>query len=327
MSGWLPGFALRLWPLYLWRTGLAMTVLMLAACATQTPALLRSPQNLPPQVELVDTPYFAQEVHQCGPASLAMALGAAGFGVTPEALQDEVYIPARQGSLQEEMLAAARRQGAFALRIKPRMEALLTEVASGRPVVILQNLGLSWLPRWHYAVVIGYDLPRQEILLRSGPNARESMTLTTFEHTWARSNYWGMLTLAPGQLPVDADPDAVADALVEMEKYSRPGLMLHAYQRALERWPQQAVLQMGAGNSAYQTGDLMQAETIFRSMANQHPLNAAALNNLAAVLQAQDRLHEALAIAERASGIEGPWQAQAQLTRDAIRDALRGSPQ
>lgn len=304
-----------------------MGILTLAACASQTPALLRSPHNLPPQVELADTPYFAQDIHQCGPASLAMVLGAAGFGVTPETLQDQVYIPSRQGSLQEEMLATARRQGAFAIRVKPHMDALLTEVASGRPVVILQNLGLSWLPRWHYAVVIGYDLPRQEILLRSGPNAREPMMLTTFEHTWARSNHWGMLVLAPGQLPVLADPGDVAIALAAVEKYVRPEPMLLAYQRALSRWPEQAVLQIGTGNSAYQTGDLSQAEAIFRSMAEQHPLNAAALNNLAAVLQAQNRLEEALPIAERASDIAGPWQAQAQITRDAIRNALGGSAQ
>ena len=303
-----------------------MGLLMLAACASQTPALLRSPQSLPPRAELVDTPYFAQDMHQCGPASLAMVLGAAGFGATPETLQDQVYIPSRQGSLQEEMLAAARRQGAFAIRVKPRLDALLTEVASGRPVVILQNLGLSWLPRWHYAVVIGYDLPRREILLRSGPNAREAMPLKTFEHTWARSNYWGMLALPPGQMPAEANPGEVASALAALEKYAKPEPMLQAYQRALERWPEQLVLQMGAGNSAYQTGDLSQAEAIFRSMAEQHPLNAAALNNLAAVLQAQDRLAEALPIAERASGIAGPWQAPAQITRDAIRDALHDSP-
>lgn len=300
-----------------------MGMLTLAACASQTPALLRSPHSLPPRAELVDTPYFAQDSHQCGPASLAMVLGSAGFLTTPEALQDQVYIPSRQGSLQDEMLATARRQGAFAIQIKPRMDALLTEVASGRPVVILQNLGLSWMPRWHYAVVIGYDLSRREILLRSGPNVREKMAITTFEHTWARSNYWGMLALTPGQLPVDADPAPVAGALAALEKYAKPERMLQAYLRALERWPQQVVLQMGAGNSAHQAGDLSQAETIFRSMADQHPHNAAALNNLAAVLQAQDRLDEALPIAERASGIAGPWQVQAQATRDAIRKALR----
>ena len=30
--------------------------------------------------------------------------------------------------------------------------------AGALTLLVLQNLGLSWLPRWHYAVVVGYDL-------------------------------------------------------------------------------------------------------------------------------------------------------------------------
>ena len=298
-------------------------VLLLAACATQTPAVLHSPQGLPQQSELVDTPYFAQEDHQCGPASLAMALSAAGFKTSPEALEALVYLPSRQGSLQPEMLAAARRQGALALPVKPRLNALLNEVAHGHPVVVLQNLGLSWMPRWHYAVVIGYDLPHAVIILRSGPNSRELMQMSTFEHTWARSGYWGMLVLPTGQLPAEADATDVAKALVALEKYAEPEQMLRVYGLALERWPEHAVLRMGLGNSAYRSGDLLQAESIFRSIIKTQPSDAAALNNLAAVLQDQHRLSEALSIAERASEIAGPWQGHAQATRDAIRQELR----
>src|SRR5574342_247053 len=63
------------------------------------------------RVELARVPFFAQEAYQCGPAALAMALGAAGKRVTPEELVAEVYLPGREGSLQVEMLAATRRQG------------------------------------------------------------------------------------------------------------------------------------------------------------------------------------------------------------------------
>lgn len=251
-----------------------------------------------------------------------MVLVAAGFSTTPEALESSVYVPGRQGSLQAEMLAAARRQGALALRVKPQMTALLAEVAQGNPVVVLQNLGLSWLPRWHYAVVIGYDLRDREILLRSGPHARESMALTTFEHTWARSGYWGLLATSPENLPVYVDSETVANALAALEKYSTPQQMVRAYQNALTRWPGQAVLQMGLGNSAYQMGDLQRAEAVFRSMIDRDPLNAAALNNLATVLQDQRRLDEALLIAERASDMASPWQAQAVAMRNRLRDAL-----
>lgn len=297
--------------------------LLLAGCATQTPVLLRSPQGLPQHAELVATPYFAQESHQCGPASLAMVLGSAGIRVTPEALEAQVYVPLRLGSLQPEMLAAARRQGALALRVKPQPDAVLNEVAHGHPVLVLQNLGLSWLPRWHYAVVIGYDLPNEEIILRSGPNSREPLAMTTFEHTWARSGYWAMLALAPGELPADADPVPVVSALSALEKYADAEPMVQAYTTALTRWPETLALQIGLGNSAYRSGDLLQAESVFRVANESHPDNAVVLNNLASVLQRLGRLDEALLLAERAAAIAGPWQAQSLATRNAIRATLQ----
>src|SRR2546422_3737218 len=32
---------------------------------------------------------------------------------------------------------------------------LLAEVAAGHPVLVFQNLGLHWIPRWHFAVAVG----------------------------------------------------------------------------------------------------------------------------------------------------------------------------
>lgn len=296
--------------------------LWLVGCATQTPEVLKAPNGLPERVELHDTPYFAQQVHQCGPASLAMTLGAAGLDISPETLEAQVYVPSRQGSLQPEMLAAARRRGAVATLVKPRISALLNEVSAGNPVLVLQNLGLSWLPRWHYAVVIGYDLPAREIILRSGPNPRERLPMSTFEHTWARSGYWGMTALRPGKLPAEIDLNNAANALAALEKHVPPDQMIEAYRAAMARWPNALILQIGLGNSTYRHGDLPGAEAIFRSASDTWPDSAIALNNLASVLQESGRLEEALSVAEKAAAIAGPWQVQAMATRDAIREAL-----
>src|SRR5688572_23044905 len=67
-----------------------------------------SPQT---KVELTTTPFFPQKTHQCGPAALASVLSAAGVAITPDELTNEVYLPARRGSLQLELLAATRRRG------------------------------------------------------------------------------------------------------------------------------------------------------------------------------------------------------------------------
>ena len=77
-------------------------VLCLGACANppQTRLVLSSPPvSLPRHAELSEVPFFAQEAFQCGPASLAMTLNAAGIAVTPETLKPELYFPDRHGSL------------------------------------------------------------------------------------------------------------------------------------------------------------------------------------------------------------------------------------
>lgn len=305
---------------------LALCVSLIAGCATQTRALLHEPQSqLPPRIELSTTPFFAQELFQCGPAALAMSLGATGIQVSPDEIQPEVYIPAREGSLQPEMLAAARRHGALALTITPNLAALLTEVAAGHPVIILQNLGLSWLPRWHYAVVIGYDLGRKEILLRSGVTARQSMAMRTFEHTWARSQYWAMLALAPGKLPADLNEKRITAAVLTFEKTGTPEQSNRAYQAALKKWPNNLMLQLGLGNSAYLLGDLPAAETAFRAASLRHPDNAPALNNLATVLQEQGKLDAALAVAKQAVTLGGPLLENAQATLTSIQASIKAA--
>ena len=65
----------------------------------------------------------------------------AGVKVTPEELVPQVYLPERKGSLQVEMLAAARRHGMVSYQLAPRFEDVLREIAAGTPVVVLQNLG------------------------------------------------------------------------------------------------------------------------------------------------------------------------------------------
>ena len=68
-----------------------------------------------------------------------------------------VYTPGREGTLASDMIAAARRNGRVAVPVTS-LPALLAELAAGNPVIVFQNLGLGFVPRWHYAVAFGYDL-------------------------------------------------------------------------------------------------------------------------------------------------------------------------
>ncbi|HCD05301.1 MAG TPA: bacteriocin/lantibiotic ABC transporter, partial [Methylophaga sp.] len=102
----------------------------------------------PRMVELEDVPFFPQTQYQCGPAALATVMQYRGIDILPDTLTEQVYIPEKQGSLQIEMIAATRKQGLMPYPLAPDMEDLLTEVAAGNPVLVMQNLGYNWKPFW-----------------------------------------------------------------------------------------------------------------------------------------------------------------------------------
>jgi tetratricopeptide (TPR) repeat protein len=274
---------------------------------------------------MTQTPFFPQEQFQCGPAALATTLNASGIAVTPEQLTPQVYLPARQGSLQIEMLAAARRNGTVPALLDPKLSTLLQTVSEGYPVVVLQNLGLSWVPRWHYAVVIGYDLDASRMVLRSGTTRRLSMRISTFERTWARSNYWAMVTPAPGNIPSGAVEKSFLASAIAFEKQATPAQRITVYEAASQRWPANALAWMGLGNSAFELQDWKRAEQAFRQAAALSEDRVPALNNLALALEAQERIAEAIDIAEQAVAAGGPFAAAANATLAQLRARHGGS--
>jgi tetratricopeptide (TPR) repeat protein len=297
---------------------------LLAACVTPQTAALRSapPAGLPERAELEQVVFYAQEEHQCGPAALAMALQHAGYNVAPGQLTALLYLPAKQGSLQAEMLASARRNGALAYVLQPQLQDVLREVAAGNPVLVLQNLGLDWYPLWHYAVVVGYDVRKEEMILRSGLERRQLLSFVTFEHTWARSGHWAMLVLAPGRMAQTASAEGYASSLIALQHSSPQTDVWPAYRAAMQRWPDNLVTQIAAGNFAYQRGELTQAQEIFRQAAQSHPDSVAALNNLAQTLSELGKHAEALLLARRAVALGGPLNAQARSTLAEIEQHL-----
>lgn len=280
---------------------------LLAGCAALQPAskLEQAGPGLPARVELHNVPFYPQTAYQCGPAALAMALEWSGVRANPAVLAPQVYSPARKGSLQVSLISATRRQDRIAYVITG-MRALLTEVAAGHPVIVLQNLGLSWYTVWHYAVVIGYDLPRGIIILHTGTTERAYMGLGVFERTWARGGDWGLLVLPPGQVPATAEKIRYLRAVLGLERAGQWRAALTGYETALAHWPDSRTALMGIGNSRYALGDLAGAHAAFRAATLAHPHAAAAYNNLAQVLADQGHYRRALVAARRAVALGGP---------------------
>jgi tetratricopeptide (TPR) repeat protein len=300
---------------------LAAAALLLGACATgPRPERPLRPEGLALRSAIGAVPFYPQEEYQCGPAALAMALSWSGVEVRPEELAPMVFTPARRGSLQPDMIAAARRLGRLAYTIAGE-EALLREIAAGHPVVVLQNLGLSWYPVWHYAVAVGYDLEAGEITLHSGLSARKRTALSLFRATWSRGAEWGLLVLPPDRLPATAEETRLLESLTALEGARRPEAAAAGYRAALERWPGSLTAMMGLGNSLYAVGDLEGSAQAFRRAAENHPESGAAFNNLAHVLGQLGRRNEALAAALRAVALGGPLKETYEKTLLEIRSS------
>lgn len=283
---------------------------LLSACITapQSAALRQQtdPKLLEP-VLLSQLPFFSQTAYQCGPAALATMLVYSQVAVTPDELVPLVYVPERQGSFQVEIIAATRSYGRLAYPLAPTLSAVLDEVRAGHPVLVLQNLGLAWYPRWHFAVVKGFDLERQKILLNSGTLEDYEMRLATFERTWARSEHWSIVTLVPGDLPGTAEPEAYYIALAALEETHPETSIASAYLAGLQAWPQDRNLLMGYGNLLYLQGNSAKAAEQYRGVITYHSDYAPAWNNLAEILFETGELQQARIHAQQAIALGGPF--------------------
>lgn len=255
-------------------------------CASHSPLLPRyvSENTLPPSMELTQTPFFPQTAYQCGPAALATVLQSAGVPVLPQDLVSQVYVPERKGSFQVELMATARRYGIVPYPITSTLSVLLQELHGGRPVLVLQNLGLQSLPVWHYAVVIGFDTATDQVILRSGGEARQLMKTRQFLTTWQGADKWGLVMLQPGELPTVPNRDTYLRSIAALEAVGQHKAALQGYQAALRKWPADPIAMLGLGNVYYALAQLNKADAAYRKLLSVMPNHAIALNNLAQVL-------------------------------------------
>ena len=240
-------------------------LLFLTACAApQTKQLIdHAPQTLAKRQHLIDVPFTAQKKFFCGPATLNMAMQHKGKLIEQHAIAQQIFTPNKKGTFQVDMTSYAREQGFVVYPVTPSLNGLLHEVAEDNPVIVLQNLGFSWIPRWHYALVVGYNVDERTITLHSGTNAHYTIGLSTFERTWKRSQHWGFILLDGGELPAENAPEKLTDAVIESDLSGYKDKAKQSYIRITEEWPTQHLAWFALGNRHYSDGELTQSIAAF----------------------------------------------------------------
>jgi len=304
------------------RAATLVAALVLSGCASHRSLQKRmeaAAVGLPRTAEVSGVPFIRQTEHYCGPASLAMVLAWSGHPRTLGEIAPQIYTPGKKGSLQNDVLGAGRRQGLLSVPIYGT-RALLQEVAAGHPVIVLQNLGFSFYPFWHYAVVIGYDLDRGEVILHSGYDEAKREKLSVFADTWQRAQEWGAVVLPVTELSASADDLQHVAAAAVLEKLERPTEAEAVYQAVLRRWPESLGAHIGLGNTRYKAGDFKSSVRHLRAAVRTNPTSAAAWHNLATAEKAAHSLRRARQSARRALELVPPEEALAY--RESLRALL-----
>ena len=265
--------------------------LLLTGCASIPDAVRSLPGDA--SIELDGTPFYPQERYECGPAALTTTLVSSGADASLDEIVDAVFLPGREGSLQIELVAAARQYDRLPYVIDGTLAAIHGELEAGRAVLVLQNLGVAAIPRWHYAVVIGIDVEAGYVVLRSGTERRRTTPIMTFLRTWRRGDYWGIVLLRPNELPANVDRRRYLSTITSLEETGRYEAAAEAWRTAVMRWPTSGVVLFGLANAEYGRGSLGAAATAYRALLDIDAGHAAARNNLAWVLAEQGRFEEA----------------------------------
>lgn len=264
----------------------ALFLVLVTGCASFDTKI---PESWEPRIELSETPFYPQPEHHCGPAALITVLEASGVTPTYDEVADRIYVPGLEGSLQVELMAATRSFGRIPFRLPGELQPVLAEVEAGRPVLILQNLQVPSLPAWHYAVVIGYDRERAEILMRSGNDPLLATSTQRWMRQWDWASRWAIVVLEPGKLPVKPHLPAVLRALVDFDDHAPAESRLRAWRAVSDQWPNESLAWMGAGNALYELGAIEDAATDFEHALEIDPDSWPARLNLGQVLLELDR--------------------------------------
>jgi hypothetical protein len=292
-TGQLAGFFISL---------LLLVLLLGQGCMTapQTNLLLQQSTKLPAAHEIENVPFFPQEDYYCGPTTLAEILNFYDRDIEPVTVAPSLFIPERRGSLQIEMVASIRQYGMLGYAEQGNLNQLLALISEDIPVIVLQNKRLSWYPLWHYALVIGYDLEAQTVILHTGVNEHRIVSMELFENTWRKGNYWLLAALPPEDGSDHFDPFVYVSAARDLIQVGQEQAGVTALKTASIQWSDYWLSYFLLGNHFLQTNP-QGALNWFKQGAQAGSDETSFLNNYAYALLFNDCAPQALEIIQRAT--------------------------
>ncbi len=262
-------------------TILSLCLVLFTGCAStpQTNSLIENQDFLPRYHEIPNVPFIKQSENYCGPATLAMIANWAGLSFTSEELAPLMFTPEKKGTLQIDYISSVRRIGLIGININT-LKNILIEVNHDHPIVVLQNLGSSANPIWHYAVIYGFDFRSHEITMHSGLEKSLKMDFSQFERTWQKAEYWALIILPTSMLPETSTATEVLSAVSSLERVNKNQEAVIAYENILVKWPDNIGALFGLGNSLASLHHYRKALQVFKKAEKLFPKSPEILNNI-----------------------------------------------
>jgi tetratricopeptide (TPR) repeat protein len=300
-----------------------LVAILFTGCAThspQTDKLLEFESEIPQKAFISDVPFHVQAQNHCGPAALTMVLQHAGKDASIEEVTGMTFTPGMQGTLQTDLITASRRLGMLTLPVKD-LRSLLFEISEQHPVLVFQNVGLKKIPKWHYAVAVGYDLSGPDIMLHTGEDKFKEVDLRFFERTWDLAQNWAIMVLSPGDLSETATELEHLSATAALESIGLLNEAEKSYLAILRKWQTSFGAMIGMGNIHYARGQFKKSVGYLKEATIIAPKSAMAWHNLA-IAQWKSSLRTAAKNSAK-TAIELATEEEAQKFHQSLKDILK----
>ncbi len=254
------------------------------SCATRTPVTDRLTDRKKELYthKIPDVPIIAQKENHCGPASLAMVMQFHGIKKSPDELARGLFHEKLKGSFFPEMKARARDEGMVVIEVND-LEDAFKELTAGNPVIVLQNNGFAFFPRWHFSVLTGIDLKGPDVFLHDGSDEVEEDDMRLFERSFVLGGKRSLVILPPGKLSVTGTEMAHLESATILETMNKKEDALKSYQAIITKWPDSLLARIGSSNVLYFLNRKKEALLELESAVISHPDSSFAWHNLAII--------------------------------------------
>lgn len=276
---------------------------LLAGCATGPDLRGLRAADAPLHAHLEDVPYTAGGAA----GALAMLLAGSEYGVS----QDEIGQRLAAGADADALLAVPRGFGRVSYPVGGSLTALLADIDAGLPVLV----------RLHdYAVVVGYDLERNEFIVHRADRRAARVPVESFDRAWRRHDRWAMVAAPPDTVPASVGVDAGIAAIHDYQRAVGAAAAGDAWIAATEQWPRHELAWFARGEAHGARGELAAARDAMLNAVHLEPTFEPAWLQLGRLFAELGERGNALSALRAATLLGGPWQAEA---RDAL-EALEG---